>query len=741
MRKLAVILLVAGLAGLLAPPATAAAPVPVNQNWLRLSLASMQPSVVSANDTSITLMGQITNISDRRISHVTARLQLGDPLTRTDSVRSALSPSASYSHSDTVFGPVTDSLAPGGSVHFSVTEPLAGPDSLRITRTGVYPLMINMQGVPDFSTGYRLVAGTMLLPVLGAAGTQAPHSGSPSDLTMLWPLVDQRPRAVGTSGSQIVLADDTLATSLAPGGRLFGLLDAVKQASAGNPALLSSLCFTVDPDLLDTVTNMSAGYRVREGDTTVAGRGADAAALWLNTLKNLAAGHCSLVLPYADADLAALAHAGGTSLLQLALNQSTAVAAQLGTTPLPSVVWPTDNALDTATLSDIAGFGVHTVLLNPDSVTPKAGTHPVALAGFTGDAAPKVVPIDPVVAAAMAPRTDEPHVDETGISVQDGLAATIYQTAFGGSGGAPVLIAPPRRWTPTPSQATQFLSSAGTLLAGHYATATSLNDAVRAAGAGKPATLNYPQALRRAEVSHTVATGAVAGDAQQRDVAGAMGRDHTRPKPVLPSELITPLELGLLRSVSSAWRGAPNDAGAALADANAQFQNLLDGVSVVQPSLPILLGSKNSRLPVTVNNKLPVDIAVRVDLSGEPGLPSTGVDDLIPAGAGITVFIPTTVTRSGRFSAFATVRTIGGTQFGNQARLELVSSAYGTIIVIVTAIAFGLLVLLSGRRIYRRVRASHAAAVQAEPGQETVGALVGVGEPADRSEQQEPDQR
>jgi hypothetical protein len=191
--------------------------------------------------------------------------------------------------------------------------------------------------------------------------------------------------------------------------------------------------------------------------------------------------------------------------------------------------------------------------------------------------------------------------------------------------------------------------------------------------------------------------------------------------------------------VSGAWRGGPGGAAGAHTDANSQFQRLLDEVSVVQPSLPILLGSKNSRLPVTVNSKLPVDIAVRVDLSGEPGLPSTGVDALIPAGGALTVFIPTTVTRSGRFSAFATVRTIGGTPFGNQARLELVSSAYGTIIVIVTAIAFGLLVLLSGRRIYRRVRASHAAAAQQEPGQEAVGALVGAGEPADRSEQQEPD--
>jgi hypothetical protein len=144
---------------------------------------------------------------------------------------------------------------------------------------------------------------------------------------------------------------------------------------------------------------------------------------------------------------------------------------------------------------------------------------------------------------------------------------------------------------------------------------------------------------------------------------------------------------------------------------------------------------------VSVNNRLPVNVAVRVDVAGEPGLPATGGDYLIPADSAITEFIPTTVTRSGRFSVFVTVRTPGGTQLGQQTRLELTSSAYGTIIVIVTAIAFALLVLLSGRRIYRKVRASHVAAANEQPDQETVGALAAVGESADRSEQQEPDQR
>ncbi len=755
MRKLAVWTLVAAFAALLAPPvlhpsaaATAAAapvPAPVQTNWLRLTLDSISPSVVQAGATSVTLTGRITNISDRGIRQLTARLQLGDALGNGADVPTALSPTASYSHSDTVFRPLVASLRPGQGMNFTVREPLQGPDSLRIDESGVYPLMINVQGVPDFSTPYRLVVGTMLLPVMAPPGGQAPQPGPAGPLTVLWPLVDTQPRVVGTSGSDEVLADDSLAGSLRSGGRLYGLVASVRQASATDPGLLTSLCFAVDPDLLATVRSMASGYRVRTaaGGTT-AGRGAAAATTWLSMLHGLTAGHCVLPLPYADADIAALTHAGGGSLLQLALSQSGTVSQELGASPLGDVAWPAGGALDTQTMTALAGLGENTVLLDQGSVAPAAGAQPVSLAGFTGSAAPKVVPVDQVVATAMTPRTDEPNVDDDGISAQDGLAATIYQTAFRGT-GKPVLVTPPRRWSPSQGQAAAFLAGLRTVLNGHYATATSLNDAVGTAPVGPPATLSYPRAAAAAEVSRSLAAAAVRSDNAQRDVERSMTPDRTKPNPVQPSQLINPLRLGLLRGVSTAWRGGASTAGgaAALADASEQFEALAGEVSVVQPNLPILLGSKDSKLPVTVNNGLPVDIAVRVDLTGETGLPSGSRSYVIPAGAGATVFISPAITRSGRISAYATVRTIGGTQLGKQARLELVSSAYGTIIVIVTALAFGLLILLSGRRIYRRVRAARAAAEQQEPDQETVGALVGAGEPTERlpSQQQEPDER
>jgi hypothetical protein len=751
MRKPAVALLVAGLALLSAPvlaPTASAAPVvtavPVAQTWLRLTLQTLNPRVVGASDTSVTVSGTITNISDRPIRQVTAGLQLDDALTDGTTVRARLSPSANYSHSDTDFTPVIAALAPGASAHFSVSEPLQGQRSLQITQPGVYPLRVNVQGAPEYGNTARLALGSLLLPVLAAPGGQQPHATGSAALTMLWPLVDQQPTILGSDDNQTVLSDDSLATSLSSGGRLFGLLDAVNQVAGGHPTLLSSLCFAIDPDLIDTVQDMAAGYLVRgKRGATVAGKGAAAAAEWLTVLKNLTAGHCVLALPYADADVAALTHAGAADMLQLALSKAAGLPRALGAPPMTNVAWPADGVLDTRTMTALAGQHVNTVLLNPGSVTPPTTGAPVAVAGFTGGAAPKVVPIDPVVADAMAPRTDEPDVSEQGISTQDGLAAVVYRTVFDTAAGRSVLVAPPRRWAPSVDEAVQFLSAAASVIDGHYATATPLPVAAAAGVAARPGTLNYPPSASTAEVAHGVVVNAMAADFHQHDLLAAMGRDSTTPDPVLPSTLVDPLQLALLRSVSSAWRdGDTSGAADALDAADTQLADLTDQVTIVQPTLPISLGSKNSTVPVAVNNRLPVDIRVRVDLTAEPGLPSTGATNVVPAGGAITMFIKTSVTRSGRFSVYAAAHTSGGTELGREARFELVSNAYGTIILIVTVIAFGLLVLLSGRRIFRRMRAARSAATPPTGAQETVGALVGAPDTTgdEHSEHREPDE-
>jgi hypothetical protein len=76
------------------------------------------------------------------------------------------------------------------------------------------------------------------------------------------------------------------------------------------------------------------------------------------------------------------------------------------------------------------------------------------------------------------------------------------------------------------------------------------------------------------------------------------------------------------------------------------------------------------------------------------------------------------VVRAGQFAVDAVVQTPEGTILGPPTRLQVRSTAYGTVTVWITAIAGGLLVLLVTRRLLRRFRGERPAAPAApsEPG-------------------------
>jgi hypothetical protein len=81
----------------------------------------------------------------------------------------------------------------------------------------------------------------------------------------------------------------------------------------------------------------------------------------------------------------------------------------------------------------------------------------------------------------------------------------------------------------------------------------------------------------------------------------------------------------------------------------------------------------------------------------------------IPAGSSINPYLPVEVTRAGRFTVDVSLSTPGGTPLGSTARLELTSTSYGPITLIITGTAAGALFLLAGLRIFRRVRAARMA--------------------------------
>lgn len=730
MRRLAC-LVATGLVLLLAAlaPATASAAPSADSGTqpsrLKITVGSMTPQVVGANDTTFTITGTLTNVGDRGISGLQARLQLGPAATSEANLSSA----AAVAPTDhlTPWTTIDGMPQPGQSLSWSLTVPLAGSHSLGITDPGVYPLLVNINGSPDYGGQTRLAAVPLLLPVLAAPhGPPVGRPATPGKVTMLWPIMDTQPRLIGNAGGGVVLADDGLSTALAPGGRLYNLVNSVATVEAATPgappapdsaALRSALCFAIDPQLLAEVTGMATGYQVRtSAGNTVPGRGQSVAKQWLALLRQVTSGQCVLAVPYADADLVALSHAGDNDLMGFALNQSATVAGALpGARMIGRLAWPADGTLDGGTLATLAKLGINAVLLASNATQPSnTGTASVQPTGTRAVAVDQLTSSALAGAASPTDTTDgmATAVDLRGVSTQGGLATLIYRAAFDPA-NRQVLVAPPRRWDAPESQLVGFLRAAQALFAGQLANPTPLTGLVEPAastGIGSTATagsvtLDYPPSAASAEVSTGVTTDAVRLDGKLTDLLNAMNADHATP--LDPSMLINPLRLGLASAVSSAWRGGSAGADDLVNIVDANTAAITSRVTVQQSELTISLAARDSQVPVAVHNALPVDIYVRPSLTDQVGLIPTTVNVIhIPANGSYTVFIPVRLTRSGQFSVQTVLTTPGGTPLGTTARVDIVSNAYGTIILVVTSIAFGVLVLLSARRIYRRIRAA-----------------------------------
>jgi hypothetical protein len=142
-------------------------------------------------------------------------------------------------------------------------------------------------------------------------------------------------------------------------------------------------------------------------------------------------------------------------------------------------------------------------------------------------------------------------------------------------------------------------------------------------------------------------------------------------------------------------------------DLRARLAELRGGVKVLQPGTVYSLASSDSPLPLTISNDLPVAVDVRVVLSGTQGLRVKPVaTKTVPAQSTLPLLLPAEVVRSGSFVVDAGVTTPGGTALGPPSRLQLRSTAYGTVTLVLTICAFVALVGLSLFRIVRRFRAT-----------------------------------
>jgi len=712
-------------AALLTFPAPLAAAQPMGQPvppvagspaLMELQVDQLTPRLVTSATQQVTIKGKVTNTGDRRLDDVRVRLQRGAAIESERALRDVRDQATDSAVS--AFQDVAKSLEPGDSANVSITVPVRGGDrTLGIDEPGVYPVLVNVNGRPDFSDQARLAAVSIPLPVMSVPnGQKATPKAAPPGVTILWPLLDERPRRLPTTNGKPLLVDDELAGSLAVGGRLFDLVNAVRTATATDTTLMRSLCFAVDPDLLDTVTQMKEGYQVRtSGGQLVAGKGSQAATDWLATVQDLTKGHCVLAVPYADADLAALSRAGAVGLAQLALSGSAIVTNVLGVQPAKNLYWPAGGAYDQRTLIDLAAVGAPTVLADGGHLQNIDGQSPYTITGTQTANPVRALPVDSLLADALAtqparstrPGGPQDQTTRGAVSVQNGLAALTYRAAFDQRGGGQVLVAPPRRWTASGSELSQFLALTRQLFDDGFATALPLGEAVAEPDRGTASGLAYTAEDTSAEVPTSVTAEVMRINATNRDMLDAMADDNTTD--VNPNELLSPMQFGLLRGVSTAWRGRTDLAASTVEYVDSVQTGLREQVAVKNPGRPLSLASGDSPIPVTVSNGLPVAVVVRINLSPTPGLrPNAYQDVRIPPLASASSLIPVEVSRSGRFTVDVRLSTPGGTPLGQTVRLELNSTSYGIISVAVTGTAGVILVLLVGVRIFRRVRTARA---------------------------------
>lgn len=742
--------------GLVVPWSPAGAPAATAQESprVRLDVTKITPSTVRPSSPStVTVRGTLTNTTGGPIRNLEMRVQRGAPRATEASVTEALRDSA-RTPAQTRFTRVVDHLRPGQRAPFTLRVPLTGgPESLRLLREGVYPLLLNVNADLASGTRARVAESHFLLPVLGLPGKSTNAPAKPTPITTLVPLVDYpRMAQEGFPGRPTILTDDRLASSLAPGGRLFGLVQAVsKQVPEGSP-LGNSLCFAIDPDLVSTAASMAGGYRVRKEDGgTRPGSGAKAAAAWLKKLGKVTEGRCVISLPYADADLVALGRAELPDLIKGALDGANILRKHLNVEPRRDVLWPIGGALDEPAASQLSETNVGTVLMRPDSLaTPEGARRPVRVETRNEDYSPVARPLDPLLADALDSARPEgsdapqlsPAADATP-SVQDTLGALTFRATRAATPGTTSILAPPRRWNLDQRDLSTLLSGLKTLTKAGYVSPTSLppskpssesSDESSSGGEAAPSEqgssggeapqdgtapedgggsdelphvgLTYPMAASRSEIRQNVLDEIAAQNYKVGELYRTAEEDPALS--VLPSDLTTPLRNGLLRATSSAWRGNPADSRHWLRTASKALDRALDGVQINEFAGQVTLTSSTSPIPVTVTNRLPVTVAVNLHVDAPPGIK---VDDLgllkIPPGSR-QFWLETQVDRAGRFSVDITVRSEGGTQLGATRRLQLASNAYGTMPLIITLGGGALLILLSARRIFRRARAARA---------------------------------
>ncbi|MEU2026358.1 DUF6049 family protein [Streptomyces sp. NPDC016469] len=708
-------LVAALLAGASAPQARADAPAkaPTGSSTVSVSLDEIAPSAPEKGDT-LRISGTLTNKGKETVTDAQVDLRVGPRLFSRTAIDTAARRTGYLPGTDPypIGGKYTvqiDKLRSGISQDFTLSVPVS---KLGLGDDGVYQLGVSLSG---------RTSHTLYDQVLGIKRTFLPWQDGDRDskvgISYLWPLIASAHLTAETGSDEQqtpVFADDDLAAEIAPGGRL------EQMVSLGSRLPVT---WVIDPDLLAGVDAMTKPYRVKSGDTTVAGTNQDVAKKWLTSLEAAVSEGKVVALPFGDPDLASIAHRGknvsGTlSHLQTASEVAgMTVETILHLKPSTDFAWPVDGAVDPSIVDVATSAGAHHVIARSDSLDETGNLVYTPSAARPIGGGTTAVVADARLSTAF--QGDMGNAGSSTLAVQKFLAVTLALAEQDTDKDRSVVVAPQR--TPTVAQAQSMARAIDALGGDRWTKSEGLAQAAATkpdseATTDVPPASRYPKKLRRQELPT---------QAFQDIKSIQSSLDNFQVILTHPERVVTPFGNAVNRSMSTSWRGRPLEAQQYRDSVHTYLQGLVGEVQLV-PKSDITLSGRSATIPVTVQNRLLQDVdhlvlrlksdnATRLKLNDGGSIAEQPIQ--IGAGHSQSVKFDAAANINGQVQMTAQLYTEDGTPYGQEMAFTVkVSEITPTVLLV---IAGGLLLLvLAGIRMYAHRKRANAGGAAGDDGSE-----------------------
>ncbi|WP_405018640.1 DUF6049 family protein [Kitasatospora sp. NBC_00070] len=628
-----------------------------------VAIDSIAPKVAE-NGGTVVVTGVVTNSGPDPLKDVTVSIRQQSAAGSTVRTRSGLDQLARRGDPGSADGTAITAgraglgtLAAGQSLPYIVRASVA---DLKVGKGGVYELAVDVAGgTPDDDAAHTLGIARSYLPYRNEA---VPH---PTELAVVWPITHAPELVAQTmqdNDPTPVLRDDSLATELAPGGRLHQLVQTGGQ--------LPGLTWVIDPDLLDTVFAMTRPYRVQKPNTagepakegnTVPGVGTDAATEWLKQLRTAVAGAGSQVvsLPYADPDLASIAHNGAglngmADTLRKARTAGEVTAeGRLAADVQSDVAWPYQGYLDQQIAATAAAAGENLLLANSASISDAALNHTPSAARPIGNGQTAVV-ADSTISDLFQPDLASPQARTA--AVQRFLAETMVINRQLPETARTLLVLPPRNLTAGSAGAlaeavTQAQQAGWARLVNLRTVAAAPADPEANTAVAGPG--DYPQQLRAGELS-------AATLGRVMDLQGEL--DQLLVILTQPQRVRGPFSAAMIRSMATAWRDQP-PAGESYRTGVRDYLASLVGAVKLTPKSTVILAGDNGMVQVSIKNDLNQAVGnLQVQLtSSQPNRVRVGIKQnvVLEGTTSLTLRFPAQAQNNGPVPVTAQLMTTG----------------------------------------------------------------------------------